>query len=106
MIALGWVAASRGLVCTTRDEIHDLQRLLDGAGIEPPYVLVGHSYGGVVARVFAEFYPKETAGLVLIDTMGRDGRRRQLALWPQSQAPEIRRAVATTVMGRRRPRDR
>jgi pimeloyl-ACP methyl ester carboxylesterase len=82
-----------------RDEIADLRRLLGHARIEPPYVLVGHSYGGVVARVFAHVHPAETAGLVLIDTMGRDGRRRQLAIWPRSQAPEIRRGVATAVMG-------
>ena len=81
-----------------RDEIADLRRLLAGARVEPPYVLVGHSYGGVLARVFAHLYPSETAGLVLIDTIGRDGRRRQLAIWPRSQAPEIRRGVATAVM--------
>jgi pimeloyl-ACP methyl ester carboxylesterase len=82
-----------------RDEIADLRRLLARARIEPPYVLVGHSYGGVLARVFAHLYPTETAGLVLIDTIGRDGRRRQLAIWPRSQAPEIRRGLATAVMG-------
>lgn len=82
-----------------RDEIADLRRLLDRAGIPAPYVLVGHSYGGVVARVFAHLYPAETAGLVLIDTTGRDGRRRQLAIWPRSQAPKIRTGVATTVIG-------
>jgi len=81
-----------------RDEIADLRRLLARAGVEPPYVLVGHSYGAVLARVFAHLYPSETAGLVLIDTLGRDGRRRQLAIWPRSQAPEIRRGLATTVM--------
>ena len=82
-----------------RDEIADLRRLLARVRIDPPYVLVGHSYGGVLARVFAYLHPTETAGLVLIDTMGRDGRRRQLAIWPRSQAREIRAQVATTVMG-------
>jgi len=81
-----------------RDEIADLRRLLARARVEPPYVLVGHSYGGVLARVFAHLYPSETAGLVLIDTVGRDGRRRQLAIWPRSQAPQIRHGLATTVM--------
>ncbi|MEN3284685.1 MAG: hypothetical protein V7607_5825 [Solirubrobacteraceae bacterium] len=80
------------------DEVADLRRLLGHAGIDPPYVLVGHSYGGVVARVFARRWPMETAGLVLIDTMGRDGRRRQLAIWPRSQAPGIRRQLATSQM--------
>jgi pimeloyl-ACP methyl ester carboxylesterase len=81
-----------------RDEVTDLRRLLARARVEPPYVLVGHSYGGVLARVFAHLYPSETAGLVLIDTIGRDGRRRQLAIWPRSQAPQIRRGLATAVM--------
>src|SRR5205823_3855980 len=45
--------------------------------------------GGVLSRVFAHLYPSETGGLVLIDTIGRDGRRRQLAIWPRSQAREI-----------------
>jgi pimeloyl-ACP methyl ester carboxylesterase len=82
-----------------RDEVADLRRLLSRAGIDPPYVLVGHSYGGVVARVFARLWPRETAGLVLVDTMGRDGRRRQLAIWPRSQARGIRSQVATSRMG-------
>jgi pimeloyl-ACP methyl ester carboxylesterase len=82
-----------------RGEIADLKRLLGRAGIDPPYVLVGHSYGGVLARAFAYLHPTETAGLVLVDTMGRDGRRRQLAIWPRSQAREIRGQLATTVMG-------
>jgi pimeloyl-ACP methyl ester carboxylesterase len=92
-------SSARPGVHDAREEIDDLQRLLDRAHVDPPYVLVGHSYGGVVARVFAELHPTETAGLVLIDSMGRDGRRRQLAIWPRSQAREIRRGVATTVMG-------
>jgi pimeloyl-ACP methyl ester carboxylesterase len=81
-----------------RDEIADLRQLLAHARIEPPYVLVGHSYGAVLARVFAHLYPTETAGLVLIDTVGRDGRQRQLDVWPRSQAPEMRRGLANAVI--------
>jgi pimeloyl-ACP methyl ester carboxylesterase len=81
-----------------RDEVADLERLLDKVGARPPYVLAGHSYGGVVARVFALLRPAETAGLVLIDTEGRDGRRRQLAMWPTSEARAIRRQLATSRM--------
>jgi pimeloyl-ACP methyl ester carboxylesterase len=82
-----------------RDELGDLERLLAQTHIGPPYVLVGHSYGGVLVRVFADAHPEETAGMVLIDTMGRDGRRRQLAIWPRSQAPEIRAELALPVVG-------
>jgi pimeloyl-ACP methyl ester carboxylesterase len=80
-----------------REEINDLQRLLDGAHIEPPEVLVGHSYGGLLARLFARAHAKAIAGIVLIDAMGRDQTRRQLAIWPKSQAKALRRSVARPV---------
>jgi pimeloyl-ACP methyl ester carboxylesterase len=75
------------------DELDDLRRLLRAARIEPPHVLVGHSYGGMLARLFAGEHPDETAGVVLVDARGRDATRRQLAVWPSSEAPALRRAV-------------
>jgi pimeloyl-ACP methyl ester carboxylesterase len=45
----------------------ELHALLTTKAIAPPYVLVGHSAGGLYVRVFAHMYPKEIAGLVLID---------------------------------------
>jgi pimeloyl-ACP methyl ester carboxylesterase len=83
-----------------RDEIDDLRRLLDEAHIEPPYVLVGHSYGGLLARLFAHAHPTQAAGMVLVDAMGRDQTRRVLAIWPKSQAPALRRTLAAPVRGR------
>ena len=47
----------------------ELQILLERANIERPYVLVGHSLGGLPVRVFAHDYPTEVAGIVLIDSM-------------------------------------
>jgi pimeloyl-ACP methyl ester carboxylesterase len=44
-----------------------LHVLLERAGESPPYVLVGHSLGGLYARMFAELYMEEVAGLVLIE---------------------------------------
>ena len=46
------------------DELH---LALDHAGLEPPYILVGHSIGGSYIRVFAARYPDEVVGLVLVD---------------------------------------
>lgn len=46
-------------------ELHDL---LQAAGEAGPYLLVGHSLGGVHVRLFAAQYPEEVAGLILIDT--------------------------------------
>ena len=44
-----------------------LRALLQNAGIQPPYVLVGHSIGGAYIRMFAGLYPGEVAGLVYVD---------------------------------------
>src|SRR5436190_841065 len=45
----------------------ELHTALQKAGVPPPYVLVGHSFGGIYVRVFADMYPKEVVGMVLID---------------------------------------
>ena len=45
----------------------DLMAVLDRAGIHGPVVLVGHSIGGFYATVFADRFPRRTAGLVLVD---------------------------------------
>lgn len=45
----------------------ELHTALEKAGVKPPYVLVGHSFGGIYVRVFAEMYPKEVVGMVLLD---------------------------------------
>ena len=45
----------------------ELHTLLKDAGIEGPFVLVGHSYGGLYVRMYADRYPEEVAGVVLVD---------------------------------------
>ena len=61
-----------GVRVTGMLEAEELHRLLQGAGIESPYVVVGHSYGGFISRLFAARYPDETAGLVLVDSSHED----------------------------------
>lgn len=46
----------------------DLARLLAAAKEKPPYLLVGWSYGGIVARVYRDQHPEQVAGLVLVDS--------------------------------------
>ncbi len=44
-----------------------LKKILDTLNIKPPYILVGHSLGGVYIRGFANYYPDDLAGLIFID---------------------------------------
>ena len=48
--------------------VEELRRVLKEKGVEPPYVLVGHSLGGLYMQWFARRYPNEVAGLVLVDS--------------------------------------
>ncbi|MCE7989987.1 MAG: alpha/beta hydrolase [Caldilinea sp. CFX5] len=50
-----------------RQSMSELHTLLTNARIAAPYILVGHSYGGNVARLYVAAYPQEVAGLVLVD---------------------------------------
>lgn len=53
-----------------RDACHiaaEQRALLQRSGLRPPYVLVGHSLGGLYQYVYARLYPQEVAGLVLLD---------------------------------------
>ncbi|MGH8580389.1 MAG: alpha/beta fold hydrolase, partial [Gammaproteobacteria bacterium] len=46
----------------------ELRTLLARAKVPPPYIVVGHSFGGYNARLFSSFYPDDTVGLVLVDS--------------------------------------
>ncbi|MDQ3657325.1 MAG: alpha/beta hydrolase [Chloroflexota bacterium] len=54
---------------TATDAVQDLHALLDVAGVAGPYVLVGHSFGGLIVRLYASTYPDEVAGVVLVDAL-------------------------------------
>jgi pimeloyl-ACP methyl ester carboxylesterase len=52
--------------------VADLRALLATRGLQPPYVLVGHSFGGTYMELFAKAHPEEVVGLVLVDPRHRD----------------------------------
>ncbi|MFO0615925.1 MAG: alpha/beta hydrolase [Polyangiaceae bacterium] len=52
--------------------VEDLRALLAARGYAPPYVLVGHSFGGTYMELFAKAHPDEVSGLVLVDPRHRD----------------------------------
>lgn len=60
--------------------VDDLHALLRAAGIAPPYVLVGNSFGGGAAQLFAWTHPDEVQGLVLVEPMHEDEQVRPDAL--------------------------
>jgi pimeloyl-ACP methyl ester carboxylesterase len=57
---------------TFDQDIYELHTLLQKAGVKPPYILVGHSLGGIIARLFEKKYPDEVKGLVLVDATSED----------------------------------
>lgn len=62
----GWSDA--GPAPRTSDHIaRELTKLLNKANIRPPYILVGHSFGGYNVRVFTADHPKEVEGMILVD---------------------------------------
>lgn len=61
---------------TSREMVKELKELLVKVKIEPPYILVGHSFGGVNMRMFATEYQNEVCGLVLVDSTPEDYRER------------------------------
>ena len=63
----------------------ELRDALREAAIEPPYVLAGHSFGGLPVRAFADLFPELTAGLVLVDASHPD----QWVRWPTPHADKI-----------------
>lgn len=62
----GWSTARPG-ERSVEQIAHELHALLSVAAIQPPYVLAGHSFGGLVARSYVHLYAEEVVGLILID---------------------------------------
>jgi len=60
---------------TMRQIVFELHALLDVAGERAPYVLVGHSYGGWLVRVYQSTYPSQVAGMVLVEAGSDDPLR-------------------------------
>ena len=57
---------------TCEDVVSDLRHLLLAAHLPPPYILAAHSWSGINARWYANQYPNEIAGMILIDAVHED----------------------------------
>ncbi len=73
---IGWSDPPPRRRRTPDDMARDLRLLVDAAGIAPPYIVAGHSLGGIVARRFAAQWPDAVAGMVLIDSSHEEQLRR------------------------------
>jgi pimeloyl-ACP methyl ester carboxylesterase len=58
-----------------RQQVWELHALLEKTGERPPFVLVGHAYGGWLARLFTESYPADVSGVVLVESGAEDPLR-------------------------------
>ncbi len=65
---LGWSDPNPRNPRTSQQSVDELHLLLTKAGINPPYILVGHSLGGVNMQLYASQYPEDVVGLVLVDS--------------------------------------
>jgi pimeloyl-ACP methyl ester carboxylesterase len=91
---LGWSGESAS-ERTPGNIVRELRMMLQRAGIEPPYVLVGHSFGGLVVRKFAVEHPGEVVGVVLVDAMRTEE-------WPpvnEAQGAMVERGMRLAGMG-------
>ena len=68
-----------------RQVARELHTALRNAHVDPPYILVGHSFGGPLNRVFAGMYPEEVLGMVLVDPT-----QEEFINWNQAQNHENR----------------
>ncbi len=66
----GWSEHGHG--ASLYQQVYDSYQVLKKANIDPPYILVGHSLGGIIANLFAVEYPNETAGVVMVDATHPD----------------------------------
>lgn len=71
----------------------ELRQLLTAAAIPAPYLLVGHSTGGIIVRQFAVRHPQGLAGLVLVDSSHEDQTRRLVAVTKSGRLQYWRRAA-------------
>jgi pimeloyl-ACP methyl ester carboxylesterase len=67
---------------TVRDIAAELHTLLAVAKVPRPYVLVGHSLGGLISLMYARTYPDDVRGIVLVDALSPSARTRFGPRWP------------------------
>jgi pimeloyl-ACP methyl ester carboxylesterase len=83
---------------TARDYVADLHTLLRVAHVPGPYVLAGHSNGGLFTQLYASTHPRQVAGLVLIDAVHAAYHQRRLAMLKPLLPPDVWEALRREAM--------
>ena len=93
---LGWSERrwARSCPCTLEQMIGELEALLRKSGLAAPFVLVGHSFGGLLVGAFAHAYPEQVAGLVLVDPVS-------LTYWGNASQANTNQILAAVRLSRR-----
>jgi pimeloyl-ACP methyl ester carboxylesterase len=68
---------------TSKEMVKELNELLLQLEIKPPYILVGHSFGGVNVRLYSTEYPNNVSGILLVDSTPEDYKERFLPSMPK-----------------------
>ncbi len=66
----------------------DLHTLLNRANVPPPYILVGHSFGGLLIRRYQHDFPEEVTGMIFVDAVHEDWWQEALAVLPPASADD------------------
>lgn len=90
---LGWSGRHRS-ERTVEEMTGELLRLLQSAALPAPYILVGHSFGGLLIKAFAVKYPELVSGLVFVDPVS-------LATWSKCSDTERKRLAIGASLSRR-----
>jgi len=101
----GYAWSDRGPIDDGIEQIvSDLNLLLRTAHVNPPYILVGHSLGGLFIRAYERRFPEQVAGMVLVDStpdedvrMVVNGKQEPLSLLSREQLPEAHREYLKSV---------
>lgn len=79
--------------------VKDLHTLLERAAIAGPFVFVGHSFGGLNARLYAATFPKEVVGMVLLDSIHEEETAKWLAMIPTEIRQQMEAAGGRQLLG-------
>jgi pimeloyl-ACP methyl ester carboxylesterase len=80
--------------------VRELHILLERAELEPPFILVGHSIGGVYVQLYSRRYPDQVAAMVLVDSSHEDQFLRKELPKPSPVYPVLMKALAPLGVGR------